>query len=249
LRGPGLNGSRLGPCARPRKRLVINADDLGYDPEIDRGIFEAHARGVVTSATGMVDTPFAPAALRAATRLARAGAARRDRSVAPARAGGKGAAAPDRALRRAAWRAATHLDSHKHHHARPELLAAFAAVAGAQGLPVRAPRHAMRDLLRAHGVRTTEHFLGDADLRPCWTPERLAPALETLEDRHHRADVPSRVRAVARPDLLRRGARGGAPLPVRRPGATGAGARGGRAGLLQGPVDSGTGRPGEQAHV
>src|SRR6267378_2633561 len=91
------------------KRLVINADDLGYDPEIDRGIFEAHARGVVTSATGMVDTPFAPAALRAA----------------------------------------------------PASLALG---------------------LHAHGVRTTEHFLGDADLRPCWTPERLAPALETLED-------------------------------------------------------------------
>src|SRR6266568_2485744 len=52
---------------RPRpKRLVVNADDLGYDPEIDRGIFEAHARGMVTSATAMVDTPFAPAALRAA---------------------------------------------------------------------------------------------------------------------------------------------------------------------------------------
>src|SRR5712692_9472586 len=48
------------------KRLVVNADDLGYDPEIDRGIFEAHARGMVTSATAMVDTPFAPAALRAA---------------------------------------------------------------------------------------------------------------------------------------------------------------------------------------
>ncbi len=40
----------------------------------------------------------------------------------------------------------------------------------------------MRDLLRAHGVRTTDHFLGDADLRPCWTPERLASAVEALED-------------------------------------------------------------------
>src|SRR5437588_10984879 len=48
------------------KRLVVNADDLGYDPQIDRGILEAHARGIVTSATAMVDTPFSPAALRAA---------------------------------------------------------------------------------------------------------------------------------------------------------------------------------------
>src|SRR6266849_968294 len=48
------------------KRLVVNADDLGYDPQIDRGILEAHARGMVTSATAMVDTLFAEAALRAA---------------------------------------------------------------------------------------------------------------------------------------------------------------------------------------
>jgi len=164
------------------KRLVINADDLGYDPEIDRGIFEAHARGVVTSATGMVDTPFAPAALRAApASLALGLHAVIDPSLPRAQA--------EKELLRqiarfAALRGAppTHLDSHKHHHARPELLAAFAAVAGAQGLPVRALDTPMRDLLRAHGVRTTEHFLGDADRRPCWTPERLAPALETLED-------------------------------------------------------------------
>jgi hypothetical protein len=27
---------------RPRpKRLIVNADDLGYDPQIDRGVFEA----------------------------------------------------------------------------------------------------------------------------------------------------------------------------------------------------------------
>ena len=47
-------------------RLVVNADDLGYDPEIDRGILEAHRRGLVTSASAMVDTPFAAAAIREA---------------------------------------------------------------------------------------------------------------------------------------------------------------------------------------
>ena len=60
--------------------------------------------------------------------------------------------------------------------------AAFAAVGAAQGLPVRALDAPMRDLLRAQGVRTADHFLGDADLRPCWTPERLASALAALED-------------------------------------------------------------------
>ncbi len=168
---------------RPRpKRLVVNADDLGYDPEIDRGIFEAHARGMVTSATAMVDTPFAPAALRAApASLALGLHAVMDPALNRAQAE---AELLRQIARFAALRGAlpTHLDSHKHHHARPELLEAFAAVAAARGLPVRALDARMRDLLRAHGVRTTDHFVGDADLRPCWTPERLASAVEALED-------------------------------------------------------------------
>jgi predicted glycoside hydrolase/deacetylase ChbG (UPF0249 family) len=168
---------------RPRpKRLVVNADDLGYDPQIDRGIFEAHARGVVTSATAMVDTPFASAALRAGpASLALGLHAVLDPTLPRAQAE---AELLRQIARFAALRGAppTHLDSHKHHHARPELLAAFAAAAAAQGLPVRALDARMRDLLRGHGVRTTDHFLGDADLRPCWTPERLAAALAALED-------------------------------------------------------------------
>lgn len=41
------------------KRLIVNADDLGRTPGINAGIFEAHARGLVTSATLMVG--FTPA--------------------------------------------------------------------------------------------------------------------------------------------------------------------------------------------
>ena len=167
------------PSAR---RLIVNADDLGYDPEIDRGIFEAHARGLVTSATAMVDTPYATAALRAAPASLRVGL---HAVLDPALPRAQAEAELLRQIARfAALRGAppTHLDSHKHHHARPELLAAFADVASAQALPVRALDRPMRDLLRAKGVRTTDHFLGDADLRPCWTPERLAAALAGLED-------------------------------------------------------------------
>jgi predicted glycoside hydrolase/deacetylase ChbG (UPF0249 family) len=164
------------------KRLVVNADDLGYDPQIDRGILEAHARGMVTSATAMVDTPFAPAALRDAPASLALGL---HAVIDPALQRVQAEAELLRQIARfTALRGAppTHLDSHRHHHARPELLAAFAAVAAAQGLPVRALDARMRDLLRAQGVRTTDHFLGDADLRPCWTPERLASAVEALED-------------------------------------------------------------------
>ena len=39
------------------RRLIVNADDLGYDPAINRGIVEAMRQGVVTSATLMVNLP------------------------------------------------------------------------------------------------------------------------------------------------------------------------------------------------
>ena len=164
------------------KRLVVNADDLGYDPEIDRGIFEAHALGLLTSATAMVDTPFAPQALRAAPVSLGIGLhAVLDPSLPRAQAEVE---LLRQIARFALLRGAppTHLDSHKHHHARPEVLAAFAGVAATLRLPVRALDSPMRDFLRGSGVRTTDHFLGDADLRPCWTPERLASALAALPD-------------------------------------------------------------------
>jgi len=51
----------------PRQRLaIVNADDLGKSEEIDRGIFEAHDRGIVTSASLLVDAPDAASAVRLA---------------------------------------------------------------------------------------------------------------------------------------------------------------------------------------
>lgn len=41
------------------KRLIVNADDLGRTPGINEGIFDAHRRGIVTSATMMVNYPAA----------------------------------------------------------------------------------------------------------------------------------------------------------------------------------------------
>src|SRR5512143_3252516 len=98
------------------KLLVVNADDLGYDPEIDRGILEAHARGLVTSATAMVETPFAADALRSAPPSLGVGL----HAVLDPSAGRDDVAA---ALRRQLDRfealrgvPPTHLDSHKHAH-------------------------------------------------------------------------------------------------------------------------------------
>jgi predicted glycoside hydrolase/deacetylase ChbG (UPF0249 family) len=45
------------------RTLVINADDLGFAPGVNRGIFEAHAAGTVSSASMIVTAPaFAEAA-------------------------------------------------------------------------------------------------------------------------------------------------------------------------------------------
>jgi predicted glycoside hydrolase/deacetylase ChbG (UPF0249 family) len=169
----------VGPGPAPR-RLIVNADDLGYDPEIDRGILEAHARGLVTSATAMVTTPFAPAALAAAPATLGLGL---HAVLDPAL---DEAAARDELLRQLerfeALRGAapTHLDSHKHAHARPAILAAVAGVASARRLPVRAMDAGLRAELRRLGVATTDAFLGDAARRPAWTEAALLAALRAL---------------------------------------------------------------------
>jgi predicted glycoside hydrolase/deacetylase ChbG (UPF0249 family) len=57
----------------------------------------------------------------------------------------------------------------------------------------------MRERLRAAGVRTSDAFLGDADLRPCWTRERLLDQLAALPEgtselMAHPGYAPSRAR-------------------------------------------------------
>jgi predicted glycoside hydrolase/deacetylase ChbG (UPF0249 family) len=164
------------------KRLIVNADDLGYDPEIDRGILEAHARGIVTSATAMVDTPFAAAALRAAPSTLAVGL---HAVVDPAASRAAAEAALRAQLRRfEALRGAppTHLDSHKHAHAAPAVLEATAAVAAGARLPVRSIDVAMRTALRSAGIATADRFLGDAALRPAWTERALLEALADVAE-------------------------------------------------------------------
>ena len=40
------------------RRLILNADDFGYDPDVTRGIEESMRAGVVSSTTMMVNTPW-----------------------------------------------------------------------------------------------------------------------------------------------------------------------------------------------
>jgi len=58
--------AHFGPDAHFEGTIYSNADDLGKSEEIDRGIFEAHDRGIVTSASLLVDGPDVAAAVRLA---------------------------------------------------------------------------------------------------------------------------------------------------------------------------------------
>src|SRR5262245_55874740 len=49
-----------------RRYLIVNADDFGYSEGVNRGIVEAHQRGIVTSASLMVRQPAAHEAAIAA---------------------------------------------------------------------------------------------------------------------------------------------------------------------------------------
>jgi hypothetical protein len=162
--------------------LIVNADDLGYDPAIDQGILEAHAKGIVTAASAMVDTPFAARALAEAPASLDLGL----HVVVPVNCGEAqlpAEIARQLALFRAYRGAApSHLDSHRHAHAAPVALPAFAEAARREGLPLRALDAAMRTALRSTGVATADAFLGDAALRPCWTLERLLATLGALPE-------------------------------------------------------------------
>lgn len=194
-------------------RLILNADDFGYDPAVTRGIAEAMRRGVVSSTTMIVNSPHSEAAARDAGGLAvglhlnlvrflavSAPAFTLD-EVRPLDAGfveAETLAQLDR-LRALLGRAATHVDVHKHAHRRPEVLEGLARAAKARDLPVRSLDPAMREALRARGVRTNDAFLGDAGREAFWTLDEwarqldLAPRAGVVELMCHPGYAPSHV--------------------------------------------------------
>ncbi|PYO71797.1 MAG: hypothetical protein DMD64_13465 [Gemmatimonadetes bacterium] len=120
------------------RRLIVNGDDFGASLGINRGIVEAHERGVLTSASLMVD---GPAAADAVTR-ARAnpvlslGLHLELDSSEPGRA----AAQCDRQLARfleLTGASPTHVDSHHDLHRDPRVLPHVLALARSAGVPVR----------------------------------------------------------------------------------------------------------------
>jgi predicted glycoside hydrolase/deacetylase ChbG (UPF0249 family) len=169
--------------------LIVNADDIGRTSGINAGVFDAHRRGIVTSATLMVAYP---AAVEAAADLA----AHPDLGIGlhVAMTGGPPVLPPERLpslvdasgrlprgpeglapadpaevmaevraqfdrFRRLTGRLPTHLDGHHHCHRVPAVLEAVVTVAAEHGLPVRDAGPTIRARLEREGVPTTDRFV------------------------------------------------------------------------------------------
>ena len=194
--------------------LIVNADDLGYDPAVTRGILEAMRDGIVTSATFMVNGPHSQDAAERARALGRERGSSlalglhlnlaRWRPCSDAIPSGlldasdefveaNAARLPPEAVMREVLAQlarhrdllgapATHVDVHKHLHRHPNVLEGLCTALssreardahGGRVLPVRSTDGQMRSTLRARGVPTNDHFIGDAGTEAYWTPERL----------------------------------------------------------------------------
>jgi predicted glycoside hydrolase/deacetylase ChbG (UPF0249 family) len=138
-----------------RRRLIVNADDFGMSPGINRGVLAAHQGGIVTSASLLVRWPAAAEAVAHArehprlslglhvdlgewTYRGQAWVARYE--VAPLDDRSAVAAEVERQLglfRRLTGRDPTHLDSHQHVHMRPPVRPVLAALARELSVPLR----------------------------------------------------------------------------------------------------------------
>lgn len=124
--------------------LIVNADDFGCTEGVNRGIAEAHERGIVTSASLMVNRPAAAEAAayaRGRSELAVGLHVELRRWRMPARVARRLAARELESqlarFRRLLGRAPTHLDSHHNVHRAEPLRPLFLALADELGVPLR----------------------------------------------------------------------------------------------------------------
>lgn len=128
------------------RTVIINADDFGASPGINRGIVRCHTHGVLTSTSLMVDARGAQeAAALAAAHPALAVGLHWDLDGVRAPAVALGDAGAVRAelerqlaaAERLLGRAPTHLDSHHHVHLQPEVEPFAREIAARVGIPLR----------------------------------------------------------------------------------------------------------------
>ncbi len=149
--------------------LIVNADDFGLSPGVNRGIIQAHEHGVVTSASLMVRGPAAdPAAdyARSHPRLSlglhldlgewryTGEAWQPAYEVVPASDAAAVADEIERQLKgfeRLVGRPPTHLDSHQHVHRSEPVLAIASRLARALGITLRDHDAAVRYCGRFYG--------------------------------------------------------------------------------------------------
>lgn len=185
--------------------LIINADDLGYDPAVTRGIVESMRVGVVSSTTMIVNGPhsedagkrvsgaalgiglhlnlarWAPVSRVPKTLLSADGMfAEEDAAVLPPEVVEAETLAQLDRLKALTGRSASHLDVHKHLHRHPQVLEGVARAALKRKLPLRSVDPGMRKLLKARGVVTNDTFVGDAGESAYWTLDQLRTQLWAL---------------------------------------------------------------------
>ena len=127
--------------------LIVNGDDFGASAGVNRGILEAHRRGILTSASLMVDMPGSEAAAELAREAPRLSVGIH---VDLTDQGGEPVVDLDDAaacraelesqverFHELVGRPPTHLDSHHNLHRRPALGPLFVDLARRRGLPLR----------------------------------------------------------------------------------------------------------------
>ena len=121
------------------KSLIVNGDDFGASQGINLGVLEAHEKGILTSASLMVDMPASTDAAALSARHPTLGVGLHVVLGSPA-----GSSAPEAEVERQlerftelTGRLPTHIDSHHNVHREEHMLPAFVAVAERHGLPLR----------------------------------------------------------------------------------------------------------------
>jgi predicted glycoside hydrolase/deacetylase ChbG (UPF0249 family) len=206
----GCRGSDRGarrPGERDLRALIVNADDFGLTRGVSAGILSAHRRGIVTSTTVLVTAgpdreQLAEAraiglglGLHVNLTLGRpltggrslvdgSGSFRRDPGQAAAGAHPEDVRAEVEAQIRRFERLVgcppTHLDTHHHVGLHTPVREVVLAVAAAHGLPVRSQDGPSRGRARAAGLRTTDHFFGEAGPQAYWSQARTLAHLRVL---------------------------------------------------------------------
>jgi chitin disaccharide deacetylase len=189
------------------RALIVNADDFGLTRGVSAGILESHRHGIVTSTTVIVTADVDRRQLDEArdtglglglhVNLTLGTPLTRGRSLVdgrgrflrdPRRAADAADASHVRAeveaqiarFEKLVGRPPTHLDSHHHVGLHPPVRDVVLDVARALRLPVRSQDAAARVRARSAGLRTTDHFFGEAGPGAYWSAARTLAMLRAL---------------------------------------------------------------------